>query len=45
METWITTKIEPNAVSWSKFFKVEIPLVFGCYVLSICVWSLQFLHW
>ncbi|XP_010468307.1 PREDICTED: F-box protein At3g19890-like [Camelina sativa] len=28
MEVWVTTKIEPNEVSWSKFFKVDMkPLI------------------
>ncbi|XP_019092294.1 PREDICTED: F-box protein At5g42460-like [Camelina sativa] len=31
---WITTKIESNAMSWSKFFKVDIQLVRKSYFLS-----------
>ncbi|KFK34140.1 hypothetical protein AALP_AA5G105900 [Arabis alpina] len=29
MEIWVTTKIEPNAVSWSKFLRVDISLING----------------
>ncbi|KFK34060.1 hypothetical protein AALP_AA5G096900 [Arabis alpina] len=29
MEIWVTTEIEPNAVSWSKFLRVDMSLIFG----------------
>lgn len=29
MEIWVTTKIEPNAVSWSKFLRVDMSLING----------------
>ncbi|CAA7041748.1 unnamed protein product [Microthlaspi erraticum] len=29
MEIWVTTKIEPNAVSWSKFLKVDRTALIG----------------
>ncbi|KAL9831792.1 putative F-box protein [Arabidopsis thaliana] len=29
IEIWISTKIEPNAVSWSTFFKVDMSLING----------------
>ncbi|XP_019096377.1 PREDICTED: F-box/kelch-repeat protein At3g16740-like, partial [Camelina sativa] len=30
MEIWITTKIEPNALSWSKFLAVDMDPLTGC---------------
>ncbi|EFH61922.1 hypothetical protein ARALYDRAFT_342633 [Arabidopsis lyrata subsp. lyrata] len=40
MEIWITTKIDPNAVSWSKFFKVEVQID-GYYNLFLYQFEVQ----
>ncbi|KAG7578573.1 F-box domain [Arabidopsis thaliana x Arabidopsis arenosa] len=39
MEIWITTKIEPNAVSWSKFLEVEVQDVYGSFLSQFEVYS------